>query len=46
MNIIIGNLIYQGKAKGVYETNDPEKVVVEFRDDITAGDGAKKDRLS
>ena len=46
MNIEIGNLIYQGKAKGVYETNDPQKVVVEFRDDITAGDGAKKDNLS
>ncbi len=46
MNIKIGNLIYQGKAKGVYETDDSEKVVVEFRDDITAGDGAKKDRLN
>ena len=45
MNIKIGNLIYQGKAKGVYETDDPKKVVVEFRDDITAGDGAKKDKL-
>ena len=45
MNIKIGNLIYQGKAKGVYEPDDPKKVVVEFRDDITAGDGAKKDKL-
>ena len=46
MNVKIGKLIYQGKAKGVYETDDPQKVVVEFRDDITAGDGAKKDNLS
>ncbi len=46
MNIKIGTLIYQGKAKGVYETDDPQKVVVEFRDDITAGDGAKKDNIS
>lgn len=46
MNIEIGKLIYQGKAKGVYGTNDPQKVVVEFRDDITAGDGAKKDNIS
>jgi phosphoribosylaminoimidazole-succinocarboxamide synthase len=46
MNIEIRTLIYQGKAKGVYETNDPQKVVVEFRDDITAGDGAKKDNIS
>ena len=46
MNVKIGNLIYQGKAKGVYETDDPTKVAVEFRDDITAGDGAKKDKIS
>jgi phosphoribosylaminoimidazole-succinocarboxamide synthase len=46
MTIEIGTLIYQGKAKGVYETDDPQKVVVEFRDDITAGNGAKKDNLS
>lgn len=46
MNTEIGKLIYQGKAKGVYETNDPQKVVVEFRDDITAGDGAKKDSIT
>ena len=46
MTIEIGTLIYQGKAKGVYETDDPQKVVVEFRDDITAGDGAKKDNLN
>jgi phosphoribosylaminoimidazole-succinocarboxamide synthase len=45
MTIEIGTLIYQGKAKGVYETNDPQKVVVEFRDDITAGNGAKKDSI-
>jgi phosphoribosylaminoimidazole-succinocarboxamide synthase len=46
MTIKIGNLIYQGKAKGIYKTDDPKKVVVEFRDDITAGDGAKKDKIS
>ena len=46
MNFKVGNLIYKGKAKGVYETNDPDKVIVEFRDDITAGDGAKKDKLN
>lgn len=38
-------LIYQGKAKDVYKTEDPEVVIVEFRDDITAGDGEKKDTL-
>jgi len=35
-------LIYQGKAKSVYETDDPEVVIVKFRDDITAGDGEKR----
>jgi phosphoribosylaminoimidazole-succinocarboxamide synthase len=39
-------LIYQGKAKSVYETDDPEVVIVKFRDDITAGDGEKKDTLA
>ena len=45
MKIITEKLIYQGKAKGVYATDDPQKVIVEFRDDITAGDGAKKDNI-
>jgi len=45
MNIKVGKLIYQGKAKSVYETDDSKKVAVEFRDDITAGDGAKKDKI-
>ena len=34
-------LLYTGKAKNVYEKNDDE-AVMEFRDDLTAGDGAKK----
>ncbi|HOI71549.1 MAG TPA: phosphoribosylaminoimidazolesuccinocarboxamide synthase [Methanobacterium sp.] len=39
-------LLYHGKAKSVYKTDDPEIVIVKFRDDITAGDGEKKDTLS
>lgn len=35
-------LIYKGKAKSVYE-EDEDTVIIEFRDDLTAGDGAKKD---
>jgi len=42
----MGELLYQGKAKDVYETEDPELVIIKFRDDITAGDGAKKDKLT
>lgn len=35
-------LLYKGKAKSVFE-RDASTVVMEFRDDLTAGDGAKKD---
>ncbi|MEE9474442.1 MAG: phosphoribosylaminoimidazolesuccinocarboxamide synthase [Candidatus Hydrothermarchaeaceae archaeon] len=33
--------IYRGKAKSVYE-GEGDTYIVEFRDDLTAGDGAKK----
>lgn len=39
------HLIYRGKAKDIYKTDNPEIVMVKFRDDITAGDGDKKDVL-
>lgn len=35
-------LIYKGKAKSVY-ARDEDRAMIEFRDDLTAGDGAKKD---
>ena len=38
-------LMYEGKAKSVYETNEADKVIVEFRDDMTAGDGARKETM-
>ena len=34
--------IYEGKAKKVYATEDPDLVIVSYKDDATAGDGAKK----
>ena len=40
-----GKLLYAGKAKSVYRTDKKETLVVEFRDDITAFDGGKKDTL-
>jgi phosphoribosylaminoimidazole-succinocarboxamide synthase len=40
------NLIYAGKAKDVYKTDKEDEVIVVFRDDITAGDGDKKDNLT
>jgi phosphoribosylaminoimidazole-succinocarboxamide synthase len=36
-----GALLYRGKAKSVYLTDNPDEVSVEFRDDITAFDGEK-----
>lgn len=38
-------LLYTGKAKSVYRTDTKGKLIVEFRDDITAFDGGKKDTL-
>ncbi|MCK9591722.1 MAG: phosphoribosylaminoimidazolesuccinocarboxamide synthase [Methanoregula sp.] len=39
------DLLYKGKAKSVYTTDTKGKLIVEFRDDITAFDGGKKDTL-
>lgn len=39
------DLLYKGKAKSVYTTSAKGKLIVEFRDDITAFDGGKKDVL-
>lgn len=41
-----GELLYQGKAKSLYKTADPDVLLVEFRDDTTAFDGAKKEALA
>jgi len=38
-------LIYAGKAKDVCEGENENEVIIVFRDDITAGDGDKKDNL-
>lgn len=38
-------LLYTGKAKSVYRTDVKGQFIVEFRDDITAFDGGKKDSL-
>jgi phosphoribosylaminoimidazole-succinocarboxamide synthase len=39
------DLLYTGKAKSVYRTDVNDRLIVEFRDDITAFDGGKKDVL-
>ena len=38
----IGNLLYEGKAKKVFETSDPDVVMVSYKDDATAFNGEKK----
>ncbi len=40
-----GRLLYAGKAKSVFRTGSKDTLIVEFRDDITAFDGGKKDVL-
>ena len=34
--------LYEGKAKRVYRTDDPEKLIVSYKDDATAFNGLKK----
>ncbi|MER2235305.1 MAG: phosphoribosylaminoimidazolesuccinocarboxamide synthase, partial [Candidatus Limivicinus sp.] len=35
-------LLYEGKAKKVYATENPDLVIVSYKDDATAFDGQKK----
>ncbi len=41
-----GELLNAGKAKSVYATNDPDRLVLEFRDDTSAFDGEKTAKLA
>ncbi len=38
--------LYEGKAKKVYATDDPNLVIVSYKDDATAFDGLKKGTIS
>ncbi|WP_428239896.1 phosphoribosylaminoimidazolesuccinocarboxamide synthase [Gynuella sp.] len=40
-----GKLLYSGKAKSVYETENPQQLVIEFRNDTSAFDGKKVAQL-
>lgn len=37
-----GELLYEGKAKKVYLTDNPDEVIVDYKDDATAFNGKKK----
>src|SRR3990167_3698735 len=39
------NELYSGKAKSVYETSDPDRMIMLFRDDTSAFDGQKIEQL-
>jgi phosphoribosylaminoimidazole-succinocarboxamide synthase len=41
-----GHLLYEGKAKQMYLTTDPDLVWVSYKDEATAFDGLKKDTIS
>jgi phosphoribosylaminoimidazole-succinocarboxamide synthase len=36
------DILYIGKAKTIYKTDDPDSLIMEFRDSLTAFDGVKK----
>ena len=38
--------LYEGKAKRVYETDDERLYIVEYKDDATAGNGAKRGTIA
>ncbi len=40
------DLLYEGKAKKVYETNDPSLLIVDYKDDATAFNGLKKGTIA
>lgn len=39
------DILYSGKAKSVYKTDDPDRYVMLFRDDTSAFDGQKREQL-
>lgn len=39
-------LINSGKVKSVFTTDNDDEVIIEFRDDMTAGDGARKEVMN
>ena len=39
-------MLYEGKAKQVYKTEDPTKIIIHYKDDATAFNGLKKGTIS
>ena len=45
-SIVKQDMIYEGKAKKVFATDDPEQYIVEYKDDATAFNGQKKGTIA
>lgn len=41
----MGKLLYEGKAKQVYETENENEYLIHYKDDATAGNGVKHDQF-
>ncbi len=39
-------MLYEGKAKRVYKTDDVDRYIVDYKDDATAGNGVKKGTIT
>lgn len=46
MEMKVGKVEAEGKTKRIWGTNSPRRVIVESKDDLTAGDGAKHDVIA
>ncbi len=40
------NMLYEGKAKQIFKTNDETKVIIHYKDDATAFNGVKKSSIA
>ena len=40
------NMMYEGKAKKLYATDDPDKTIIEYKDSFTAFNGVKRAEIS
>ncbi len=39
-------MLYEGKAKQIYETENPQEIIMHYKDDATAGNGEKKGTIN
>ena len=46
MDVARGALLYEGKAKQVYATDEPKQIIIHFKDDATAFNGVKKAQIA